>query len=142
MFDEFSSDDEDYDPYIFKKCKQGYNINGGGFCCRSCQIDKSDQQYIRNSREFLKKILKEAEKEIMGPNDNYNYNDNNKRLIKILNINYNNFINLNNKEKIKLINKQYKKQSLKCHPDKIGGSTNEFIRLKEASEILISYYMV
>ena len=141
MFDEFSSDDEDYDPYIFKKCKQGYNINGGGFCCRSCQIDKSDQQYIRNSREFLKKILKE--KEIMGnDNYNYNYNDNNKRLIKILNINYNNFINLNNKEKIKLINKQYKKQSLKCHPDKIGGSTDAFVSLKEASEILISYYMV
>ena len=55
MFDEYSSDDEDCNPYTFDKCKYGHYISAGGFCCYACKKEYSDKQ----SDEYMKHLFQQ-----------------------------------------------------------------------------------
>lgn len=132
MFDEYySSDDEDYDPYTFDKCKYGYYFNAGGGCCKRCRMEQRDKQ----ADEYMRYMFQQYIKEQFGSFEN-NINQTNNLPYDILNINIKRFYTLNSKQQLKLLKKQYKKLSLKYHPDK-GGSAEKFIKIKDAYDILI-----
>lgn len=132
MFDEYySSDDEDYDPYTFDKCKYGHYFNAGGSCCKRCRMEQRDKQ----ADEYMRYMFQQYIKEQFGSFEN-NINQTNNLPYDILNINIKRFYTLNSKQQLKLLKKQYKKLSLKYHPDK-GGSAEKFIKIKDAYDILI-----
>jgi len=55
-------------------------------------------------------------------------------------INYNKFMKLNKKEKLRKLKKQYRKLSLKYHPDKKTGSNESFNTLKSSYDLLFSVW--
>lgn len=133
MFDEYyssESDDEDYNPYTFDKCPYGY-YKGCTGCCKRCRMEQREKQ----SDEYMKFMFQQYLKEHFGSFEN-NINQTNKLPYDILNINIKRYNTLNKEQKIKVLKKQYRKLSLKYHPDK-GGSNDKFIKIKDAYDILI-----
>ena len=132
MFDEYYSSDEeeDYNPYTFDKCKYGY-YKGCSGCCKRCRMEQRDNQ----ADEYMKYMFQQYLKEQFGSFEN-NINQTNNLPYDVLNINIKRFYTLNNKQQLKLLKKQYRKLSLKYHPDK-GGSSEKFIKIKDAYDILI-----
>jgi DnaJ-class molecular chaperone len=55
-------------------------------------------------------------------------------------INYDKFMKLNKKEKLRKLKKQYRKLSLKYHPDKKTGSNESFNTLKSSYDLLFSVW--
>jgi len=131
MFDEYySSDDEDFNPYTFDKCPYGYIIGCSG-CCKRCRMEQREKQ----GDEYMRFMFQQYLKEQFGSFED-NINQTNKLPYDVLNINIKRYNTLNKEQKIKLLKKQYRKLSLKYHPDK-GGSNDKFIKIKDAYDILI-----
>tara|TARA_Y100000592_G_C5350142_1_gene258465 strand:- start:213 stop:662 length:450 start_codon:yes stop_codon:yes gene_type:complete len=134
MFDEYSSEDEDCNPYTFDKCKYGHYISAGGFCCYACKKEYSDKQ----SDEYMKNLFQQFLKEHFDLDFDINVDNHLSPLpYEILGINIKLFNRLTTHQKIKRIKKQYKRYSLKYHPDK-GGSNEKFIQVKDAYDLLLS----
>lgn len=133
MFDEYSSDesDEEFTPYTYDKCKYGYYVGCSG-CCKRCRLEKREQEYDEYMKEYFNDFLKEQFKSYFKEEKILTQKE-----YKILCINKTLFIKLSTDKKIKLLRKQYKKLSLKYHPDK-NGDSSKFIKLKEAYDILMS----
>lgn len=131
MFDEYySSDEEDFNPYIFKKCPYGYYIGCSG-CCKRCRMEQREKQ----ADEYMRFMFQQYLKEQFGSFED-NITQTNKLPYDVLNINIKRYNTLNKEQKLKVLKKQYRKLSLKYHPDK-GGSNDKFIKIKDAYDILI-----
>jgi len=139
MFYEYSSDsDEDFNPYTFDKCPYGY-YKGCSYCCKRCRSERKEKEWEEYSKEFTERIFREFLKEqfnsvFSDESKNYENKD-----YKILEINYKKFIILNKKEKLRKLKRQYRKLSLKYHPDK-GGSDEAFNTLKSSFDLLFSVW--
>lgn len=141
MFEEYSSDEEDCNPYTFNKCPYGYYTGCcPGTCCKRCKSEIKEKRWKKESKRFAKKLFDEYLKEQF---DDIFVNENKYEKFKeykILDINYNKFIILNKKEKLKKLKKQYRRLSLKHHPDKPTGSNESFNNLKNSFDLLYSIW--
>jgi len=141
MFHDYSSDDEECNPYTFDKCKYGhYKGCSEGSCCKRCRCEIKEKLWEQESKRFAKRLFEEYLKEqfdevFLNENKFEKYKE-----YKILNINYNKFIILNKKDKLKKIKKQYRRLSLKYHPDKPTGSNEAFNNLKNSFDFLYSIW--
>tara|TARA_R110000737_G_scaffold287637_1_gene294149 strand:+ start:119 stop:541 length:423 start_codon:yes stop_codon:yes gene_type:complete len=137
MFKEYSSDEEDFNPYTFDKCPYGYYKGCcPGTCCKRCMSEIKEERWRKESKRLFYEYLKEQFDEVFLNENKYEkYKE-----YKILDINYNKFIILNKKDKLKKVKKQYRRLSLKHHPDKLGGSNESFNNLKNAFDYLYSIW--
>lgn len=124
-------EDDNFNPYIFERCKYGCYINAGNYCCRRCANEKAE---IRAS-EFSKRFWRNYFNELFGNEISNNYEDIYYHF-NILNINRDNFLNLNNDRQKKILKKQYHKLARKLHPDK-GGCKDKFNQIKASYDFLL-----
>jgi hypothetical protein len=134
IFEEYSSDEEYYDPYDFKKCPYGY-YKGCGYCCPRCKSEEREKIYEEYSKqrfyEYIKQNFSELRHETKYNKDEIDL------AFEFLKIDKHKFLKLEIHEQIKNIKRQYKRLCLKYHPDK-QGSNELFIKLKDCYDLIIS----
>ncbi len=135
IFDEYSSDEDDFCPYTFEKCPYGY-YKGCGNCCKRCRDEKRERIYEEYSK---KKFYDYIKKNFQDLRHDSKYNKDEIELaFEFLKIDKEKFLKLEIDKQIKNIKRQYKRLCLKYHPDKQQGSNELFIKLKDYYDLLIN----
>jgi hypothetical protein len=141
MFEEYSSDsdDEEYNPYTYEKCPYGY-YKGCCTCCKRCLLERREKEWDEYSKDFTERLFREYFKEQFDFVFTQESKMNKFKEYEFMEINYNKFMKLNKKEKLRKLKKQYRKLSLKYHPDKKTGSNESFNTLKSSYDLLFSVW--
>lgn len=141
MFEEYSSDsdDEEYNPYTYEKCPYGY-YKGCSTCCKRCLLERREKEWDEYSKDFAERLFREYFKEQFDFVFTQESKMNKFKEYEFMEINYNKFMKLNKKEKLRKLKKQYRKLSLKYHPDKKTGSNESFNTLKSSYDLLFSVW--
>ena len=146
MFEEYSSDSEDEcNPYDFKKCPYGY-YKGCSGCCKRCRSERREKEWEEYSKDFTERMFREFFKEHHSEEFRFDFiftkesKINKYKEYEFLEINYDKFMRLNKKEKLRKLKRQYRKLSLRYHPDKKGGSNESFNTLKTSYDLLFSVW--
>lgn len=140
MFEEYSSDsDDECNPYDFQKCPYGY-YKGCSGCCKRCLLERREKEWEEYSKDFTERMFREFFKEEFDFIFTKESKINKYKEYEFLEINYDKFMRLNKKEKLRKLKKQYRKLSLRYHPDKKGGSNESFNTLKSSYDLLFSVW--
>lgn len=140
MFEEYSSDSEDEcNPYDFQKCPYGY-YKGCSGCCKRCLLERREKEWDEYSKDFTERMFREFFKEQFDFIFTKESKINKYKEYEFLEINYDKFMRLNKKEKLRKLKRQYRKLSLRYHPDKKGGSNESFNTLTTSYDLLFSVW--
>lgn len=140
MFEEYSSDsDDECNPYDFQKCPYGY-YKGCSGCCKRCRSEQREKEWEEYSKDFTERMFREFFKEEFDFIFTKESKINKYKEYEFLEINYDKFMRLNKKEKLRKLKRQYRKLSLRYHPDKKGGSNESFNTLKTSYDLLFSVW--
>lgn len=134
IFDEYSSDEDDFNPYTFEKCPYGW-YKGCGGCCKRCKDEERERIYEEYSKQKFYDYIKHNFEDLRH-DSKYN-KDEIELAFEFLKIDKKKFLKLEIDKQIKNIKRQYKRLSLKYHPDK-QGSNELFIKLKDYYDLLIN----